>query len=162
MGKESGTTGPVADTIAAAPTEQDAALKLLVVLSKAYKTVMDKAVKDMKQRGLSPSEFTILELLYNKGRVPLQQIGQKILVTSGSVTYNIDKLEGKSLIRRVPSPDDRRVVFAELTDQGLALLRRIFPEHAAAVQAIMAGLGYEEQLQATKLLKQLGKTAEQP
>ncbi len=52
-------------------------LKLFVVLSKAYKTVMDRAVKDMKQYGLSSSEFTILELLYTKGKVPLQQIGEK-------------------------------------------------------------------------------------
>lgn len=143
-----------------ADIEQADALKLFVILSKAYKNVMDLAVKDMKKHGLSPSEFTILEVLYNKGRFPLQQIGEKILITSGSVTYNIDKLEKRELLRRVPSPSDRRVIYAEITDTGRALFDRIFPEHAAAVQQIMSGLTTEETALASELLKKLGKGAE--
>ena len=140
--------------------EEAASLKLFVVLSKAYKNVMDRAVKDMKRHGLSPSEFTILEVLYNKGRFPLQQIGEKILITSGSVTYNIDKLEKRELLRRVPSPSDRRVIYAEITDQGRELFDRIFPEHAAEVHQIMSGLSEEETEMASTLLKKLGKGAE--
>lgn len=140
--------------------EEAASLKLFVVLSKAYKNVMDRAVKDMKRHGLSPSEFTILEVLYNKGRFPLQQIGEKILITSGSVTYNIDKLEKRELLRRVPSPSDRRVIYAEITDQGRELFDRIFPEHAAEVHQIMGGLSEEETEMASMLLKKLGKGAE--
>ncbi|MCQ4085313.1 MarR family winged helix-turn-helix transcriptional regulator [Saccharibacillus sp. JS10] len=121
---------------------------------------MDRAVKDMKKHGLSPSEFTILEVLYNKGRFPLQQIGEKILITSGSVTYNIDKLEKRELLRRVPSPDDRRVIFAEITDEGRALFDRIFPEHAAEVHRMMSALDTDEIEIASTLLKKLGKEAE--
>ena len=44
----------------------------------------------------------MLELLYHKGRTPLQRIGQQILLTSGSITYTVDKLESKGLLRRVP------------------------------------------------------------
>ncbi|UUZ89782.1 hypothetical protein LJK87_27395 [Paenibacillus sp. P25] len=64
-------------------SDQAASLKLFVVLSKAYKTIMERAERDMKQYGMSPTEFTILEVLYTKGRIPLQQIGEKILITSG-------------------------------------------------------------------------------
>lgn len=106
--------------------DQSTSLKLFVVLSKAYKTVMDRAVKDMKQYGLSPSEFMILEVLYTKGKIPLQQIGGKILVTSGSITYNIDKLENKGLLKRVPCEEDRRVIYAEITAEGIELFDRIF------------------------------------
>ncbi len=140
-----------------ASADRAAALKLFVVLSKAYKNVMDLAVKDMKKHGLSPSEFTILEVLYHKGRFPLQQIGEKILITSGSVTYNIDKLEKRELLRRVPSPDDRRVIYAEITDQGRELFDRIFPEHADEVGRIMGGLTAAETEAAAELLKKLGK-----
>ncbi|WP_172256772.1 MarR family winged helix-turn-helix transcriptional regulator [Saccharibacillus deserti] len=150
------------EALAESPVEpgQAAALKLFVILSKAYKNVMDLAVKDMKKHGLSPSEFTILEVLYNKGRFPLQQIGEKILITSGSVTYNIDKLEKRELLRRVPSPNDRRVIYAEITDQGRELFDRIFPDHAAEVQRIMGGLTADETEAAAELLKKLGKGAE--
>jgi len=132
-------------------------LKLLVVLSKAYRAITERSVKGVKQYGLSPSEFMILEVLYAKGRIPLQQIGEKILVTSGSITYNIDKLEKKALLRRVPSAQDRRVIYAEITEEGTALFNRIFPEHAASVHALMSGLTEEEQLAAIELLKKLGK-----
>lgn len=149
-----------ADQHAVSTAEEAASLKLFVVLSKAYKNIMDRAVKDMKRHGLSPSEFTILEVLYNKGRFPLQQIGEKILITSGSVTYNIDKLEKRELLRRVPSPSDRRVIYAEITDEGRELFDRIFPEHAAEVHQIMSGLSAEETETASALLKKLGKGAE--
>ncbi len=98
----------------------------------------------MKRRGLSPSEFTILEVLYNKGRIPLQQIGDKILITSGSVTYNIDKLVQKGLIRRVPCEQDRRVIYAEITADGNELFERIFPDHSEFVHSRLSGLDYEE------------------
>lgn len=140
--------------------EHTTSLKLFVVLSKAYKTIMDQAIKDMKQRGLSPSEFTILEVLYNKGRIPLQQIGDKILITSGSVTYNIDKLVQKGLIRRVPCDHDRRVIYAEITTDGTKLFERIFPDHSEFVHSRLSGLDYKEKLQAIELLKRLGKGAE--
>src|SRR5437879_4548478 len=98
--------------------QQDLSLKLFVVLSKSYKVIMDEALKDMKKYGLSATEFMIVELLYHKGKFPLQQIGDKVLITSGSITYNIDKLEKKGLLKRVPCPDDRRVTYAEITPHG--------------------------------------------
>ncbi|AZK48057.1 MarR family winged helix-turn-helix transcriptional regulator [Paenibacillus lentus] len=140
--------------------EHTASLKLFVVLSKAYKTIMDQAIKDMKRHGLSPSEFTILEVLYNKGRIPLQQIGDKILITSGSVTYNIDKLVQKGLIRRVPCEEDRRVIHAEITTDGTEMFEQIFPDHSEFVHSRLSSLSYEEKLQAIELLKRLGKGAE--
>ena len=134
-------------------------LKLFVVLSKAYRSIMDQAIRDMKKYGLSPSEFTVLEVLYTKGRVPLQQIGEKILVTSGSVTYNIDKLEKKELLMRVPCSDDRRVTYAELTEQGRELFDSIFPQHAELIQSLTSGLDEAETEQVIELLKKLGRGA---
>ena len=140
--------------------ERDVSLKLFVVLSKAYKSIMDSAVKDMKKHGLSATEFTVMELLFHKGRIPLQQIGDKILVTSGSITYNIDKLENRGLLRRVPSPDDRRVTFAEITEEGTKLFEQVFPSHAEAIDRLMSGLTLEEKKLAIDLIKKLGLKAQ--
>lgn len=137
-------------------------LKLFVVLSKAYKTIMDKALKDMKNYGMSSSEFAVLEVLYTRGRIPLQQIGDKILITSGSITYNIDKLEKKGLLRRVPATDDRRVIYAELTAEGTELFDRVFPQHAARIHELMGGLSEERKRDAIEWLKLLGKGAAGP
>jgi MarR family transcriptional regulator, 2-MHQ and catechol-resistance regulon repressor len=139
---------------------RDQSLKLLVVLSKAYKVVMDRAVKDMKQNGLSAAEFSILELLYHKGRIPLQRIGDRILVTSGTITYTVDKLEAKGYLKRVSSPEDRRVTFAEITAAGMELFDRIFPGHADRIEALMDGLTPDEKQAVIDLLKKLGHYAE--
>lgn len=144
---------------AGSPADQDeaASLKLFVVLSKAYKSLMDHAVKDMKSHGLASAEFMVLEVLYHRTRIPLQQIGEKILVTSGSITYNIDKLESKGLLKRVPCSDDRRVTYAEITEAGRALFDEIFPQHVSSIHKLMRGLNNEEKDQAIALLKKLGK-----
>lgn len=138
-------------------TDREFSLKTFVVLSKAYKTLMDKAVKDMKQYDLSPSEFMILDVLYAKGKYPLQQIGEKILVTSGSITYNIDKLEKKGLLKRVHCEDDRRVIYAEITPAGQELFERIFPGHAELIHSLVDVLPLDEKKEIIHLLKKLGK-----
>lgn len=155
MSSKNKTAGTEADTTQ--EQEQAASLKLFVVLSKAYKSLMDQAVKDMKSHGLASAEFMVLEVLYHRNRIPLQQIGEKILVTSGSITYNIDKLEKRGLLKRVPCEDDRRVTYAEITEAGRELFDNIFPQHVDSIHSLMGGLDSEEKAQATLLLKKLGK-----
>lgn len=135
---------------------REQSLKLFVVLSKAYQVVMDRAVKDMKRKGLSAAEFSILELLYHKGKTSLQRISNQILVTSGTITYTVDKLEARGFLRRVACPEDRRVTYAEITTAGKELFDAIFPTHAERIEALMGGLTTEEKETAIVLLKKLG------
>ena len=132
-------------------------LKVLVVLSKSYRSIIDKAVKDIRNYDLSPSEFGILDVLYTKGNVSLQQIGDKLLISSGTMTYNVDKLERKGLLIRIPCSEDRRVIYAQLTDKGRELYKRIFPLHSQSVHRMMNSLGREQKQNLIALLKTLGK-----
>ncbi|HZG76775.1 MAG TPA: MarR family transcriptional regulator [Paenibacillus sp.] len=141
-------------------SERALSLKLFVVLSKAYKAVMERTVKEMKKQGLSESEFTVLELLHHKGKFPLQRIGERLLTTSGGITYTIDKLEGKGLLRRVACPEDRRVTYAEITTEGSALMGDIFPAHAAFIEEMFQEVAPEEKRLAIELVKKIGKSAQ--
>ena len=141
-------------------SQRDPSLELFVVLSRAYTWVNAHAIRDMRCHGLNPTEFAILEALYHKGPLPLQQIGEKVLISSGNITYAVDKLEQKHLLVRRPASHDRRVIFAELTRQGHDLLAAIFPQHAEALRAAVSGLSPEEQAQAIRLLKKLGLAAQ--
>lgn len=84
-----------------------------------------------------------------------------MLKSSGGMTYVLDRLQDKGLSRRRPCDTDRRAIYAELTEEGQALLDEIFPLHAQAVQDAEAGLGSDQQMEAIELLKQLGLHAEQ-
>lgn len=141
--------------------QKDPALQLFVVLWRASHWVYAYSERDIRCHGLNPTEFSILEALYHKGAMPLQQIGEKVLISSGNITYSVDKLEQKQLLVRRPSPDDRRVIFAELTPQGHDLLAAIFPRHTEAIHQAVSGLTLEEQVQAAQLLKKLGLAAQQ-
>ena len=131
-------------------------LKLFIVLSRAFKAVNEHVNKSIQSNGLNPTEFAVLELLYHKGDQPLQQIGGKILIASGSITYVVDKLEQKGLLKRVACPNDRRVTYAQISDEGRKFIEEIFPEHEQRISALMEALTEEEKTTAIELLKKLG------
>lgn len=140
--------------------KQDPSLKLFVVLSKAYRSVADRVTDDIRKNGLNTTEFAVLELLYHSGDQPLQKIGDKILLASGSITYVVDKLEEKQYIKRIQSEEDRRITHASITEKGKYLLNEIFPDHWRQIEQITAGLTREEKQEAILLLKKLGKYAD--
>jgi MarR family 2-MHQ and catechol resistance regulon transcriptional repressor len=131
-------------------------LKLFIVLSRAYKAINEHVNKAIQTKGLNPTEFAVLELLYHKGDQPMQQIGGKILLASGSITYVVDKLEQKGLLRRIACPNDRRVTYAQITEQGKAFIEEIFPEHAKQIDTLMSSLSESEKTTAIDLLKKVG------
>ena len=136
-----------------------AALKLFVVLSRAHNAINARLDADIAQHGLTPTEFGILEVLHHKGPLLLGEIQRKILVTSGGITYLVDRLVEKGLVKREQCPEDRRARYAVLTPAGDALIRRIFPAHALRIAEAMSGLTLREQEVAAKLLRRLGLAA---
>jgi MarR family 2-MHQ and catechol resistance regulon transcriptional repressor len=131
-------------------------LKLFVVLSRVYRKLTDLSNKSIAQYKLNPTEFAVLELLFHKGKQPLQLIGEKILIASGSITYVVDKLEQKGLVNRQPCLSDRRVIYAQLTDDGVNLMKEIFPGHELILHEQMSDLTLEEKSFLIHLLKKIG------
>jgi len=137
--------------------EPNQSLKLFVVMSKANRAINDYTNKFIQKEGINPTEFAVLELLYHKGEQPLQHIGDKILLASGSITYVVDKLEKKGFLRRVACPTDRRVTYAQITDDGTEFLEGIFPAHQERIEEIMNILSNEEKAIAIECMKKIGK-----
>jgi MarR family 2-MHQ and catechol resistance regulon transcriptional repressor len=134
-------------------------LELWVVLARAYEAVRRHAEADIARQGLTPGEFGVLEALYHREPLLLGEIQRKVLVSSGGVTFLVDRLVGRGLVERRPCPDDARARHAVLTSAGRARMDRIFPEHARAMRAALAGLSRPRQRQAAGLLRTLGLAA---
>ncbi|WP_027091395.1 MarR family winged helix-turn-helix transcriptional regulator [Cohnella thermotolerans] len=141
--------------------DQERSLQLYIALSRASQWVNAHADRDIKRFGMNRTEFGVLELLYHKGSQPIQQIGSKVLMSSGNITYVVDKLERKRFVVRKTSTEDRRSVYAEITDEGRAFIEEVFPGHADVIEQAVGGLTAEEQLLAARLLKKLGKYAQE-
>ncbi len=115
----------------------DQALRLWVVLARAFDAVERHSRASIGRFGLGSTEFGVLEALYHKGPLSVSDVRRSILLESGSTTYVVDKLVRRGLVRRASGPADR----------------------AAAMRRAVAGLAPRERAQARELLKKMGKSA---
>ena len=155
------TTRTQSRTAGTSPTDRkaDAALKLWVVLARSFNAVSARLAEDIARHELTQTEFAILEVLYHKGPLLLGEVQKKILVTSGGITYLVDRLVEKGFVKREECAEDRRARYAVLTPTGTALIRKIFPQHTTAIERALGGLTLAEQREATQLLRKLGLAA---
>jgi MarR family 2-MHQ and catechol resistance regulon transcriptional repressor len=144
-----------AHPVRATPNETTA-LRLWVIMSRAHAAMAAHAAADVTRHGLTLTEFAILEALYHRGPLLLGEVQRRILVSSGGITFLVDRLVAKELVERRACATDRRARYAALTPKGEALLAEIFPAHAAAIARAAGGLSPEEQAEATRLLRILG------
>jgi MarR family 2-MHQ and catechol resistance regulon transcriptional repressor len=135
------------------------ALKLWTVLARAFWAVSEILKADVERHDLTPAEFGILEVLYHKGEMLLGDVQKKVLVSSGGITFLVDRLAARGLVERKACPSDRRARYAALTRRGHKMMAGIFPVHAAAIRDAMGGLSRTEQRELTVLLKTLGVEA---
>lgn len=126
-----------------------------LILMQTSKAIHERIKEEMTKNKLSITEFSVLEVLYQKGKQTIQQIGNCILISSGSMTYVIDKLEQKGLIKRNDCPDDRRVIHVTLTDDGNELMKEIMPKHHRLVDDMFDSLNSEEAETLVQLLKKV-------
>ncbi|MGG3800500.1 MarR family winged helix-turn-helix transcriptional regulator [Metabacillus fastidiosus] len=126
-----------------------------LMLMQTSRVIQERIRDDMTKNNLSITEFSVLEVLFHKGTQTIQQIGKSILVSSGSMTYVIDKLEQKGLLKRTACPEDRRVIHVVLTDDGLELMKKIMPEHEEFIDYIFDSLNTSEVENLVLLLKKI-------
>jgi MarR family 2-MHQ and catechol resistance regulon transcriptional repressor len=122
----------------------------------AHAAIAAHASADVARHGLTLAEFGILEALYHRGPMLLGEVQRRILVSSGGITFLVDRLTAKGLVERRTCDTDRRARYAALTPTGTELVAKIFPEHAALLTQVMEGLTAEEQATAATLMKALG------
>lgn len=135
---------------------ENLSLKTFVVLMKASKSVEEMVRQDIKSHGVSITEFSILEALYHKGRLTVNQICDAVLIKSGSMTYVIKKLQEKGLLDREASEDDRRVIHVYLTSKGVKLMDDIFPKHQKVIESIFGVIDSDEKQSVINILKRVG------
>ena len=134
----------------------DPALRSWIVLARAYHTIVRAVSRDVGRHGLTLGQFAVLEALYHRGPLPLGKIGALLLVTAGNITYVVDHLERRGLVRRERQRADRRVIYASLTPRGMEMLDQIFPQHANFIIELFGALTPDELRTLRRLLKKLG------
>jgi DNA-binding MarR family transcriptional regulator len=98
--------------------------------------------------------FDLLAILEREDGQTLASLSRRMLVTAGNLTGLVDRAERDGVVERRADPRDRRVSRVYLTDAGRALGARLFPRHAALVEALFSALDTAE---LAELLRILGK-----
>jgi MarR family 2-MHQ and catechol resistance regulon transcriptional repressor len=137
------------------------ATHVFLVLWKAYRAMLVKYDESKKNLGLCDSDFRVLEVLLHKGPLPVNVIGEKVELTTGSITTAVDRMEAKWLVARKNHPDDRRVRLVELTARGRRMMEKAYAQHSIYMEKSMSILSREERAVLVELLKRLGTGKEE-
>src|SRR5207247_6266703 len=97
---------------------------VFLVLWKAARAVQACAEKSISELEMCGSDFAVLEALLHKGPLPVNEIGKKVLLTSGSITVAIDRLETKGFVERRAHGADRRAKIVHMTKEGRKVVTR--------------------------------------
>jgi MarR family 2-MHQ and catechol resistance regulon transcriptional repressor len=127
-----------------------------LILGKASKAIENVDRESIAETGLNLSDFTIMEALLHKGPLPVNTIGRKVLLTSGSMTAAVNRLENKGLVKRIQDSSDGRRFYVHLTKAGRKVIRRAFATHKNNLEKIAETLTTEERKELVRLLKKIG------
>jgi DNA-binding MarR family transcriptional regulator len=108
--------------------------------------------------GLQPGEFDVLATLRRSGppyRLTPTTLYEAAMISSGSMTNRLDRLEKAGLVQRLPNPEDGRGTLVGLSEAGLTLIDEAVNAHVANQRRVLAGLDAAEQVQLAGLLEKL-------
>ena len=115
-------------------------------LTHLYRPVLDEL-------GLTYPQYLVLLVLWERGSVPVGELGAALHLDYGTLTPLLKRLEAHGILRRERSAADERSVLVTLTEQGTALQQRA--QSIPAYVAAAAGLSPAEFEQLRLLLRKL-------
>ncbi|MDX1403721.1 MAG: MarR family transcriptional regulator [Woeseiaceae bacterium] len=106
-------------------------LPLMRELVRAYQAFAAYDALGYRDSGLTVPQADVIFTLGNTSGMTFREIGERTLITKGTLTGVIDRLESKGLVRRVAHPEDRRCTTVTLTAKGKRVFEKEFPRQIA-------------------------------
>lgn len=139
---------------------REPALATLRELARCFQAFESYSAAHIRTLGLTPPQFDIVATLGNTSGMSFKELGEKTLITKGTLTGVVDRLEARGIVRRVGSDADRRSTRVELTATGIALFDDVFPGVVARTKQVFDMLGESERLTLETGLRHLRTTFE--
>ena len=116
--------------------ERNSSVHLQIVLQRAVKIINSKIGKGFKEKGITTSQFSVLDVLYTKGEMRICELIEKVLSTSGNITVVIKNMENKGWLYKTVSPEDKRAFLVGLTEEGKKLFENLLPQHRDEIESV--------------------------
>ena len=146
----------------AAQSEQSDWLPMMGALVRTYQSFHRVAELDIRRRKLTGPQFDIITMLGTTNGLTCKELGLRTLITKGTMTGVLNRLEAKGLLVRDMSSLDRRSYIVRLTCEGRACLDTVFPAHMAYLGGRFGKLPPEECQRLKEQLEQLQMAFETP
>lgn len=135
-------------------------LPTLRELVRCYQAFESYSAAHIRRLGLTPPQFDVIATLGNTTGMSCKELGERTLITKGTLTGILDRLAAKGVLRRIASETDGRSFRVELTRQGQDLFEQIFPDHLAHLRPAFDRLGSVRLAALTGVLAQLREAFE--
>lgn len=122
----------------------NAFLPTLRELALAYQAFERYSAPDMKSMGLTTTQFDVIATLGNQPPMSCKELGEKTLVTKGTLTGVLERLQTKGILERSINSEDARCQMIALTEKGQRLFETIFPKHLLHLEKAFGKLSAEQ------------------
>lgn len=129
-------------------------------LARCYQAFQRVSDAHIRRRGLTPPQFDIVVTLGNTEGMTFKDLGTRTLITKGTLTGVVDRLEARGLVERMASPTDGRSTLVRLTAQGDRVFREVFEPHLAFLAPAFESLPAGGRNELEKRLRQLREALE--
>lgn len=136
---------------------QEPYLELVRELVFTYQAFTKTGGAHIRKLGLTPPQFDVIATLGNTKGFNFKELGEKTLITKGTLTGVIDRLEEKGLVQRQMDQHDRRMFQVVLTTQGEEIFEKVFPAHILHFKEQFQTLTSEEHEEILTALRKLKK-----
>lgn len=119
-------------------------MPVLYELVRAYQAFEAYSASHIRELGLTAPQFDIIATLGNIEFMSFKELGEKTLITKGTLTGVVDRLVAKELVRRVACPHDGRSQYVQLTKAGEKLFAKVFPAHLNFLESVFSEYSKKE------------------
>ncbi|HZW23027.1 MarR family transcriptional regulator [Noviherbaspirillum sp.] len=104
-------------------------LRSIRLVAECYQAFERFSAMHVRTLDLTPPQFDIIATLGNTPGMSFRELGERTLITKGTLTGVVDRLEAKGLVCRATHAEDRRSTIVRLTKKGEAEFERVFAPH---------------------------------
>jgi DNA-binding MarR family transcriptional regulator len=129
-------------------------------LARCYQAFQRASDAHVRRSGLTPPQFDIVVTLGNTPGLSFKELGSRTLITKGTLTGVVDRLEARGLVERMNCPEDGRSTLVRLTPEGDRVFREVFEPHLAFLAPAFESMPECGRKELEKRLRQLREALE--
>lgn len=133
-------------------------IKLMTVFSKLSYVFIDTLNKNLESLGIQSSAYLMLAHLNEVGKAKTQKLGEVAVITSGSITHMVNRLEKQGYVIKAKDEMDKRIIWVSITQVGREAFEKVHTVHMEYLDDLLSEFSEEEKLALIEQIKYFGKT----